>query len=113
MLCIFIVLCSTASLGAQNINNILVDGESLDYTLRFNWKFIWINAGTASLQTYKTYYKGEPAFSTSLIANSSKGADKIFLLRDTLQTTVSTQLEPLFFQKSVICNMQMAHFSQS
>src|SRR5574344_679110 len=99
LLGIFIVLCSTASLGAQNINNILVDGESLDYTLRFNWKFIWINAGTASLQTYKTYYKGEPAFSTSLIANSSKGADKIFLLRDTLETTVSTQLEPLFFQK--------------
>lgn len=95
-------LFASISAFSQNVNSILVDGESLDYTLRFNWKFIWINAGTASLQTYKTYYKGEPAFSTSLIANSSKGADKIFLLRDTLQTTVSPKLEPLFFQKRCV-----------
>lgn len=95
-------LFTSISAFSQNVNSILVDGESLDYTLRFNWKFIWINAGTASLQTFKTYYKGEPAFSTSLIANSSKGADKIFLLRDTLQTTVSPKLEPLFFQKRCV-----------
>ena len=99
LFCLVIVLYSTAYLKAQNVNSILVDGESLDYTLRFNWKFIWINAGTASLQTHKTTYLGKPAYQTALIANTSKMADKIFLMRDTLETTVSTQLEPLFFQK--------------
>jgi hypothetical protein len=99
LFCLVIVLYSTAYLKAQNVNSILVDGESLDYTLRFNWKFIWINAGTASLQTHKTTYLGKPAYKTALIANTSKMADKIFLMRDTLETTVSTQLEPLFFQK--------------
>lgn len=88
-----------SSAFSQNVNNILVDGETLDYTLRFNWKFIWINAGTASLQTKKTTYLGKPVYQTALIANTSKMADKIFLMRDTLETTVSTKLEPLFFQK--------------
>lgn len=87
---------------SQNVNSILVDGESLDYTLRFNWKFIWINAGKASLQTHKTTYLGKTAYQTALIANTSKMADKIFLMRDTLETTVSTQLEPLLFQKRCI-----------
>ena len=37
-------------------------GESATYNLYFNWKFIWLKAGTATLTTNSTTYQGEPAY---------------------------------------------------
>lgn len=75
------------------------DGEKLNYTLFFNWKFVWIKAGQASLTTRSTTYQGQQAYKTTLLASSSKNADAIFRLRDTLTTIVKPNLEPLYFVK--------------
>jgi hypothetical protein len=75
------------------------NGEKLDYTLFFNWKFVWIKAGKATLTTRPTTYEGQQAYKTTLLACSSKSADVIFRLRDTLTTIVKPNLEPLYFVK--------------
>ena len=75
------------------------NGETLNYTLFFNWKFVWIKAGQATLTTRSTTYEGQPAYKTTLLACSSKNADGIFRMRDTLTTIVKPNLEPLYFVK--------------
>ena len=42
-------------------NTAFSDNEKLEYTLHFNWKFIWIEAGVATLAPRRTTYAGDPA----------------------------------------------------
>ena len=41
-------------------------GEFLSYDLYFNWKFVWVKVGTASMSTVQSKYKGQQAFRSSL-----------------------------------------------
>lgn len=75
-------------------------GEKLDYTLHFNWKFIWINAGTATLTTKADTWDGKPCFRSHLITHTSKRLDKFFAMRDTLEAVVSDKLVPYFYRKA-------------
>lgn len=77
-------------------------GESLDYKLYFNWKFIWVTVGTASMTTRSTNYQGEDAFRCHLITRGNKRADKLFVLRDTLESIVSPQLVPFYYRKGAL-----------
>ncbi len=92
------VLLHTAA-GAANI---LKDGEHFEYTLQFKMAWTWIDAGKAYFETHATTYNGQKAFRTALIANGNRAADKIFVLRDTLETTLAPNCTPLFFRKSCI-----------
>lgn len=75
-------------------------GEKLDYEMYFNWKFVWVKAGTARLKTDAiTTGDGQPGYETSLIATSSKRADFFFKMRDTLISRMTTRMEPLYFRK--------------
>lgn len=65
-------------------NTAFKSGEFISYNLYFNWKFVWVKAGTASISTVATTYQGKSAYRTSLITRGSSKADKFFLMRDTL-----------------------------
>jgi len=78
------------------------EAEQLDYTLYFNWKFVWIKAGKASLTTRPVTYKGQEAVEATLLASSTGTADNLYYLRDTLTTTVSRNGVPLYFEKHCI-----------
>lgn len=65
-------------------NTAFKSGEFISYNLYFNWKFVWVKAGTASMSTVATTYHGKSAYRTSLITRGSSKADKFFLMRDTL-----------------------------
>lgn len=80
-------------------NHAFSNNEVLTYKLYFNWKFIWVTAGTASLTTKATTYKGQPAYSSYLITKSSKKVDKFFMMRDTLVTYCTNKLAPLYYRK--------------
>lgn len=75
-------------------------GERIEYTLYFNWKFVWAKAGKAELTTTSTQYAGQPAYRIDLLAVGSKRADMFFKMRDTLTAIVSHRLEPLSFRKA-------------
>lgn len=80
-------------------NTAFKGGEYLTYNLYFNWKFVWVKVGTATMQTDKATYKGKSAYKGSLITRSNSKADKFFVMRDTLLCYTSESLAPLYFRK--------------
>lgn len=80
-------------------NKAVKSNEFIAYNLYFNWKFVWVPAGTASMSTVETVYKGKKAFRTSLITKSSEAVDKMFMMRDTLLVYSTRDLAPLYYRK--------------
>ncbi|HBN46449.1 MAG TPA: DUF3108 domain-containing protein [Prevotella sp.] len=80
-------------------NTAFKSGEFLSYNLYFNWKFVWVKAGTASFSTVQSNYKGQAAWRGSLITRSNQRVDKMFVMRDTLLCYNSIDLEPLYYRK--------------
>ena len=80
-------------------NTAFQSGETLIYDLYFNWKFVWVKVGTASMNTTSTTYGGHPALRSYLITKGSSRADKIFVMRDTLMSYMGTNLVPKYYVK--------------
>lgn len=81
-------------------NDAFQSGEHVMYDLYFNWKFIWVKAGIASLTTNATMYDQKPAWRMNLLALGSKRADFFFKMRDTLTCVMGEKLEPRYFRKA-------------
>ena len=75
-------------------------GEELSYDLFFNWKFIWMNAGTASMRISQSSWEGKPAFRASLITRTSERIDRFFMMRDTMVSIVTEDMAPRYFKKA-------------
>jgi hypothetical protein len=80
-------------------NKAFKSGEKISYNLYFNWKFVWVKAGYATLATNATTYNGAHCYRTDLLSVSSKKVDVFFKMRDTLTSVVTQHLEPLYFRK--------------
>ncbi len=80
-------------------NKAFKSGEFLYYDLFFNWKFIWVKVGTASMSTVSSVYDGKSAYRTSLITRGNNKLDKVFVMRDTLLSYCDPGLSPLYFRK--------------
>lgn len=98
---IVFLLMLTASVKAQCTfrNTAFQSGEFLSYNLYYNWKFVWVKAGTASMYTVKSTYKGREAYRASLVTRGNNKVDEMFVLRDTLLCYTSTDMVPLYFRK--------------
>ena len=100
---LFIFHCSlfTGSAAAQCgiENTAFKSGEFLAYDLYFNWKFVWVKVGTASMSTVKSRYQGEPAYRSSLITRGNDKLDNVFVMRDTLLCYTNEDLSPLYYRK--------------
>lgn len=97
------VLLATAILTATGQcsmkNTAFKSGEFLSYNLYYNWKFVWVKAGTASMYIVQSKYKGHPAYRASLTTRGNNKVDNMFILRDTLLCYSSTDLAPLYYRK--------------
>ena len=80
-------------------NTAVKPGEFLSYNLYYNWQFVWVKAGTASMSVVKSNYHGKPALRMALITRTSKTLDKMFVMRDTLLCYNTLDLEPLYYRK--------------
>ena len=94
---LFSPLRAHAQCGIENFA--FKSGEFLSYDLYFNWKFVWVKVGTASMSTVKSNYKGQPAFRSSLITRGNEQMDNVFIMRDTLLCYTDQDLSPLYFRK--------------
>lgn len=96
-----LLLAAAATLRAQCTaeNTSFSAGEFVSYNLYYNWQFIWVKAGTASLSTVRSRYGGEEALRTSLITRGSDRADRFFVMRDTILTYFTPSLVPLYYRK--------------
>ena len=100
-LTLIVSVCFSMPVKAQceATNEAFKSGEHVMYDLYFNWKFVWIKAGLASLTTNATTYHSKPAYRFILLSVSSKKIDFFFKMRDTLTCIVSEKLEPRYFRK--------------
>ena len=80
-------------------NSAFKSGETLQYELFFNWKFVWIKVGSATWNITQTTYNGKPTFCTTLTTRTSQKADKYFMMRDKLTSYRSLNLVPIYYQK--------------
>lgn len=80
-------------------NDAFKSGEFLTYNLYYNWQFVWVKAGNASMYTVQSSYHGKPAYRASLTTRGNNNVDKMFVLRDTLLCYSSVDMEPLYFRK--------------
>lgn len=101
MLAIMLAMMTATTANAQCgiENKAFKSGEFLYYDLHFNWKFIWVKVGTASMSTVKTTYHGKEAYRTNLITRGNSKLDKFFTMRDTLISYCSEELAPRYFRK--------------
>ena len=90
---------STASAQCGITNTAFQSGEYLSYDLYFNWQFVWVKVGTASMSTVKSRYKGQDAYRSSLITRGNSKLDNVFVMRDTLLTYSTLDLAPLYHRK--------------
>lgn len=86
-----------AQCGAYN--DAIKPGEELTYELKFNWKFIWINAGWAKMTVDTVDYNGRTCLQTDLESYTNKRIDFFFRMHDTLTCITSEDLVPLYFRK--------------
>lgn len=80
-------------------NTAVRPGEFLSYNLYYNWQFVWVKAGTASMSVVKSVYNGRPALRMALTTRTSDKLDKMFVMRDTLLCYNTLDLEPLYYRK--------------
>lgn len=102
---LYLLLLGTAlAAGAQctSNNTAFRSGETLSYDLYFNWKFVWLKAGTASMNITQTTYRGQPAYKAYLITRGSQKADHFFVMRDTLTAYTTLDLLPLYYRKGAL-----------
>ena len=104
MILLFLLLMCSSAANAQVLKQAeaFKAGESLQYNLYFNWKFVWIRAGDAKLTINDTIYKGQKAKCMMLLNSTNKRADKFFRMRDTLLTVFNDRYEPLYFRKASV-----------
>lgn len=81
-------------------NRAFKPGETLNYEMYFNWKFVWVKAGTTTLNTSLINYQGRQAYKTYLYSTGNKRADFFFKLRNTLISYYTPNMVPLYFKKA-------------
>ena len=94
-----LTLSLAASAQCTYKNTAFKAGEFLSYNLYYNWKFVWVKAGTASMYTVQSRYKGKPAYRASLTTRGNNRLDDMYVLRDTLLCYSGLGLEPLYYRK--------------
>ncbi len=99
---LIIFLLSSIRAAAQCVekNTAFQAGEQLSYEMYFNWKFVWLKAGTATMTTTDSQWEGQDVYKSVLVTKSSKRLDKYFMMRDTLECAVSRDLVPLYYKKA-------------
>jgi len=74
-------------------------GEELNYDLFFNWKFVWVSAGTATMTVKQTSFEGNPAYRSHLITRTSDRLDRFFMMRDTMLSIMTEDMTPRYYKK--------------
>lgn len=94
-----IAVSGVASAQCTFRNDAFLPGEFLSYNLYYNWKFVWVKAGSASMYVVKSTYDGRQAYRASLTTRGSDEADNFFVMCDTLLSYTSMDMAPLYYRK--------------
>lgn len=95
-------IISSVSAQCPLPNTAFAPGENLDYQLYFNWKFIWLKAGTANLRIDGGRYDGQDIYRAHLLTRGNKRTDRFFMMRDTITSYLTHDLVPLYYRKGAL-----------
>jgi len=101
-LCLFTLLPLNAFGQCGIENTAFKAGEQLSYDLYFNWKFVWVKVGTASMNTTQATFNGQQGLRCSLITRGNSKLDNVFMMRDTLVSYTDNDITPLYFRKGAL-----------
>jgi hypothetical protein len=104
LLCLGGFFLLSFSLRAQfvNWNKPFQFGESITYEIRYNWGFVWLDAGTVNFSVNRGEHMGEPVFQFDGNGKTYKKYDWIYKVRDTYQAKADTsRLIPKRFKRNV------------
>ncbi len=102
ILCLLSMTLQTSFAQCGIENTAFKSGEFVTYDLYFNWKFVWMKVGIATMSTVQSTFNGQDAFRTSLMTRTSSKMDNLFTLRDTLLTYTDMNITPLYFRKGAL-----------
>lgn len=98
------ILCATCNCHTPlqaDIKTNLAKGEHLSYDLYFSWNLVWMRGGKIDISSEIADYENGKAIKCTMIAATSKFADKIYKVRDTVVSYLDTHtLKTLSFRKS-------------
>ncbi len=98
-LCLLLMTALSAFAQCNFRNTAFKSGEFLVYNMYYNWKFVWVKAGTASMYTVVSRYNGHDAYRSSLTCRGNHSVDDLYVLRDTLLSYTTLDLVPLYYRK--------------
>jgi hypothetical protein len=75
-------------------------GERLDFTVYYNWGFIWINAGIVNFNVDEALYNGRKVYFFDANGSTHKSYDWFFKVRDNFQAYIDMEtLKPLWHKR--------------
>ncbi|MDR2816544.1 MAG: DUF3108 domain-containing protein [Proteiniphilum sp.] len=80
-------------------NTAFISGEDIRYDLYLNFSLLNARAGRGSLSVTEANYRGENAYKTVMLLNTSGLAGSIYTVNDTLTSFIDMNLRPLLFTK--------------
>jgi hypothetical protein len=100
ILCLLLVVPGTLFSQCQHENQSFTEGEELNYSIYYNWGFIWINAGWVRFSVKPHIYNNVPVYHLDSYGASYKSYDWIFKVRDSYQVYLDKEtLLPLWFHR--------------
>lgn len=109
------LLLSALPVNAQcNLKNTAFkSGEQVNYDLYFNYGIVRAKAGRGSLSVTESNYKGQRAYKTIMLLNTSSLAGNFYTVNDTLTSFMDMNLRPLLFTKEAFEGKDYSTESQS
>lgn len=80
-------------------NTAFKSGENIKYDLYFNYGIVNAKAGTGSLSVTESNYRGQSAYRTYMLLNTSGLVGSMYAVNDTLTSYIDMDLRPLLFTK--------------
>jgi hypothetical protein len=81
-------------------NNAFSEGEVLNYSVYYNWRFIWLNAGWVEFKVKPHNYLNKPVYHFDSYGSSRVSYDWIFKVRDHFQAYVDKEtFSPVWFHR--------------
>jgi hypothetical protein len=80
-------------------NTAFKSGENIQYDLYFDFGLLKARAGRGSMQIMDANYRGENAYKTVMMLNTSGLAGNLYTVNDTLTSYIDHDIRPLLFTK--------------
>lgn len=74
-------------------------GEEVEYTVYYNWGFLWVNAGLVTFNVHERFYRNRPVYHFDSYGTTHRKYDWIFKVRDRFQSYVDKEtFRPLWYE---------------